>query len=56
MVGTTYAVHDGRKHVNVNVKPEMVGHKLGEFVLTRKFKVHAGSKIKVSSRVKWSKK
>ena len=43
-VGHTIAVHDGRKHVPVYVTEEMVGHKLGEFALTRTFKGHAGSK------------
>lgn len=44
MVGHTIAVHDGRKHVPVFVSEDMVGHKLGEFALTRTFKGHAGSK------------
>ena len=44
MVGHTIAVHDGRKHVPVYITEEMVGHKLGEFALTRTFKGHAGSK------------
>ncbi len=43
-VGHTIAVHDGRKHVPVYVTEDMVGHKLGEFALTRMFKGHAGSK------------
>ena len=43
-VGHTFAVHDGRKHVPVYVTEDMVGHKLGEFVLTRTFKGHAGTK------------
>ena len=40
----TIAVHDGRKHVPVYVTEDMVGHKLGEFVPTRKFSGHSGSK------------
>ena len=40
MVGHTIAVHDGRKHVPVYISEDMVGHKLGEFVLTRTFKGH----------------
>ena len=40
MVGHTSAVHDGRKHVPVYVTDDMVGHKLGEFVLTRTYKGH----------------
>ena len=43
-VGHTIAVHDGRKHVPGYVIEDMVGHKLGEFALTRTFKGHAGSK------------
>ena len=43
-VGHTIAVHDGRKHVPVYVTEEMVGHKLGEFALTRTFRGHAGEK------------
>jgi small subunit ribosomal protein S19 len=41
-IGHTLAVHDGRKHVPVFVTENMVGHKLGEFALTRTFKGHAG--------------
>lgn len=40
MVGHTIAVHDGRKHVPVYITEDMVGHKLGEFVLTRTFRGH----------------
>ena len=43
-VGHTIAVHDGRKHIPVYVTEDMVGHKLGEFALTRTCKGHAGSK------------
>jgi small subunit ribosomal protein S19 len=43
MVGHTIAVHDGQKHVPVFVTEAMVGHKLGEFAPTRKFRGHAGS-------------
>lgn len=40
MVGHTFAVHDGRKHVPVYVTEDMVGHKLGEFAPTRTFRGH----------------
>ncbi|MEJ6949579.1 30S ribosomal protein S19 [Natronospora cellulosivora (SeqCode)] len=40
MVGYTIAVHDGRKHVPVYITEDMVGHKLGEFAPTRKFRGH----------------
>ena len=43
MVGLTIAVHDGRKHVPVYITEDMVGHKLGEFVLTRTFHGHNGN-------------
>ncbi len=41
-IGHTFAVHNGRTHIPVFVTENMVGHKLGEFVLTRTFKGHAG--------------
>ena len=44
MVGLTFAVHNGRKFVPVFVTENMVGHKLGEFSLTRTFHGHAGDK------------
>ena len=43
-VGHTIAVHNGKNHVPVFITEEMVGHKLGEFVPTRTFRGHAGSK------------
>ncbi len=42
MVSHTIAVHDGRKHVPVYITEDMVGHKLGEFVLTRTYRGHGG--------------
>ena len=42
-VGHTFAVHNGHEFIPVYVTEEMVGHKLGEFALTRTFKGHAGS-------------
>lgn len=48
MVGHTIAVHDGRKHVPVYLTEDMVGHKLGEFVVTRTFRGHGkGDKASV---------
>ena len=44
MVGFTIAVHNGKHHVPVLVNENMVGHKLGEFALTRTFKGHGGDK------------
>jgi small subunit ribosomal protein S19 len=43
-VGLTIAIHNGRQHVPVYVSENMVGHKLGEFALTRTFKGHTGDK------------
>ena len=43
MLGHTIAVHNGRKHIPVFITESMVGHKLGEFVLTRTFRVHSGA-------------
>ncbi|SDI71975.1 30S ribosomal protein S19 [Propionivibrio dicarboxylicus] len=46
-VGLTIAVHNGKQHIPVYVTENMVGHKLGEFSLTRTFKGHtAGKKAK----------
>jgi small subunit ribosomal protein S19 len=44
MVGLTIAVHNGRHHVPVLISENMVGHKLGEFSVTRTFKGHAADK------------
>ena len=44
MVGLTIAVHNGRQHVPVLVNENMVGHKLGEFALTRTYKGHVANK------------
>ena len=43
-VGHTIAVHNGKDFIPVYITEEMVGHKLGEFALTRKFTGHAGKK------------
>jgi small subunit ribosomal protein S19 len=44
MVGHTIAVHNGRTHVPVYITESMVGHKLGEFAVTRTFRGHAADK------------
>jgi small subunit ribosomal protein S19 len=46
MIGHTFAVYNGRKHITVYVIDSMIGHKLGEFAHTRTFKGHAGDKGK----------
>jgi small subunit ribosomal protein S19 len=43
-VGLTIAVHNGKQHIPVYITENMVGHKLGEFSLTRTFKGHTGGK------------
>ncbi len=46
-VGLTIAVHNGRQHVPILINENMVGHKLGEFAVTRTFRGHAaGKKVK----------
>jgi small subunit ribosomal protein S19 len=45
-VGFTFGVHNGRKHIEVLVKEEMVGHRLGEFSPTRHFIKHGGKLTK----------
>lgn len=42
MVGYTFGVHNGKDFINVKINEEMVGHRLGEFSLTRKFVRHGG--------------
>ena len=44
MVGLTIAVHNGRQHIPVLISENMVGHKLGEFSMTRTFKGHSGDR------------
>jgi small subunit ribosomal protein S19 len=44
MVGLTLAVHNGKQHIPIVVNENMIGHKLGEFALTRSFKGHGGDK------------
>jgi small subunit ribosomal protein S19 len=43
-VGLTFGVHNGHKHIPVNVSEDMIGHKLGEFAPTRTFQGHGGDK------------
>jgi small subunit ribosomal protein S19 len=44
MIGLTFLVHNGKKHIPVYVSDSMVGHKLGEFALTRTYYGHASDK------------
>jgi len=50
MVGLTFAVHNGKDFISVFVEENMVGHKLGEFSLTRKFIGHGGRMAKEQSK------
>ncbi len=50
MVGHTIAVHNGIKFIPVYVSENMVGHKLGEFAMTRTFRGHAGKKERMAGR------
>ncbi len=52
MVGHTIAVHDGRKHIPVFVTENMVGHKLGEFAITRLFRGHAGQQAERRTQIR----
>ena len=51
MIGHTIAVHDERKHVPVYITEDMIGHKLGEFALTRTYRGH-GKDADKKSKVK----
>lgn len=48
-VGTTFLVHNGKTFVKVYCTEDMVGHKLGEFSITRVFKGHSGGKAKAAA-------
>ena len=52
MVGMTFGVHNGKRHIPVFVTENMVGHKLGEFSPTRTFKGHPGTKAEKSAKRK----
>lgn len=51
-IGLTIAVHNGKQHIPVFVNENMVGHKLGEFALTRTFKGHAADKKAVKGKAR----
>jgi small subunit ribosomal protein S19 len=50
MVGLTIAVHNGMKFIPVYITENMVGHKLGEFAMTRTFRGHSGKKVEKTGR------
>lgn len=50
MVGHTFAVHNGKEHISVFITENMVGHRLGEFSPTRKFRGHGGKLAKTQGR------
>jgi small subunit ribosomal protein S19 len=51
MVGLTFGVHNGKRHIPIYVTENMVGHKLGEFAPTRTFKGHSGTKADKAEKV-----
>jgi small subunit ribosomal protein S19 len=55
MVGRTVAIHNGKTHVPVYISENMVGHKLGEFSPTRKFRKHGGKKAMAAAATKGDK-
>ena len=52
MVGLTFGVHNGKRHIPVFVTENMVGHKLGEFSPTRTYKGHPGTKAEKMAKRK----
>jgi len=50
MVGLTFGVHNGKRHIPIYVTENMVGHKLGEFAPTRTFKGHSGTKAEKAEK------
>ena len=52
MVGLTIGVHDGRRHVPIYITENMVGHKLGEFALTRTFRGHSSKAAEKTTQVR----
>ena len=50
MVGLTFGVHNGKRHIPIYVTENMVGHKLGEFSPTRMFKGHSGTKAEKTEK------
>ena len=52
MVGLTIGVYDGRRHVPIFITENMVGHKLGEFAITRLFRGHGGRSAQTSKVVR----
>lgn len=52
MIGHTIAVHNGKQHVPVFISEQIIGHKLGEFIVTRNFRSHTKNNKKVKSKRK----
>ena len=51
MVGLTFGVHNGKRHMPIYITENMVGHKLGEFAPTRMFRAHSGTKVEKAAKV-----
>jgi small subunit ribosomal protein S19 len=52
MIGHTLAVYNGKQHVPIFISDQLIGHKLGEFVVTRNFRSHVKNNRKVKSKRK----
>ncbi len=50
MIGHTLAIHDGKRHIPIYITEQMVGHKLGEFAITRHFRGHGGKEKTTTAR------
>jgi small subunit ribosomal protein S19 len=55
MVGFTIAVHNGKEHMPVFITENMVGHKLGEFAPSRRFRIHGGRMAREEARAETDK-
>lgn len=49
MIGHTIAIHNGQKHISIYISEALIGHKLGEFVPTRKFTAHKKTEHKIKT-------
>jgi small subunit ribosomal protein S19 len=52
MIGHTIAVYNGKQHVPIFISEQIIGHKLGEFVLTRNFRSHVKNNRKIKTKRK----
>jgi small subunit ribosomal protein S19 len=52
MIGHTIAVHNGKQHIPIFISEQIIGHKLGEFVITRNFRSHIKNNRKTKNKRK----